>query len=96
MLTTVGDGEVFGKTVVPPNIYALEHVHEEEESDEDGREISVDELDKDHGPFNKIECFGHVHHAAEDVTTILDEVVDGLNDNPRAHEGGALGLVSEL
>ena len=73
--------------VVPPHIYALEHVHEEEEPDKDAGEISVDEFDKDRGPFYKIECFGHVHYAAEDVTTILDEVVDGLNDDPRAHEG---------
>ena len=36
---------------VPPNIYALEHVHEKEESDEDAGEVSVDELVKDDRPF---------------------------------------------
>ena len=54
------------KLSIPPHIDALEHVHEEEEPDKDAGEISVDELDKDDGPFNKIESFGHVHHAAED------------------------------
>ena len=81
---------------VPPNIYALEHVHEEEESDEDGREISVDELSEDDRPFHEIECLGHVHHTAEDITTISDEVVNCLNDNPRAHVCRTLGLVGEL
>ena len=96
MLTTIGDREVIRKLSIPPHIDALEHVHEEEEPDKDAGEVSVDELDEDDGPFNKIESFGHVHHAAEDITAILDEVVDGLNDNPRAHEGGALCLVGEL
>ena len=81
---------------VPPNIYALEHTHEEEESDEDGREISVDELSEDDRPFHEIECLGHVHHTAEDITTISDEVVNCLNDNPRAHVCRTLGLVGEL
>ena len=96
LLTTIGYGKMIRELVVPPHIDALEDVHEEEEPDKDAGEVSVDELDKDHGPFDKIEGLGHVHHAAEDVTTILDEVVDGLNDNPRAHEGGALCLVGEL
>ena len=82
--------------VVPPYIYALEHVHEEEEPDNDAGEISIDELDKDDGPFNKIESFGHVHHAAEDITVIIDEVVDCLGDYPGTHEGRALGLIGEL
>ena len=35
LFTTIGDGEVIRELIVPPRIYALEHVHEEEESDED-------------------------------------------------------------
>ena len=93
LFATVGDWEMVREFAVPPNIYALEHVHEEEESDEDGREISVDELSEDDRPFHEIECLGHVHHTAEDITTISDEVVNCLNDNPRAHEGRTLGLV---
>ena len=96
MFTSVGDGEVLGETVVPPHIDTLKDVHEEEESDEDGREISVDELSEDDRPFHEIECLGHVHHTAEDITTISDEVVNCLNDNPRAHVCRTLGLYCYL
>ena len=77
---------MLGETVVPSYIDTLKHVHEEEESDEDGREASVNEFDKDDGPFDEIERLGHVHHAAEDIIIILDEVIDSLNYDPGAHK----------
>ena len=87
---------MLGETVVPSYIDTLKHVHEEEESDEDGGEASVDEFDKDDGPFDEIERLGHIHHAAKDITVIIDEVVDCLGDYPGTHEGRALGLIGEL
>ena len=87
---------MLGETVVPPHIDTLKDVHEEEESDEDGREASVNEFDKDDGPFDEIERLRHVHHAAEDITVIIDEVVDCFGDYPGTHEGRALGLIGEL
>ena len=64
----------------------MEDVHKQKESDEDGGEIPVDELDKDDGPFDEIEGFRHVHHATEDLTVVPEEVADGFNHNPGAHE----------
>ena len=96
MLTSIGDGEVLGETVVPPNIDTLKHVHEEEESDEDGGEASVDEFDKDDGPFDEIERLGHVHHATKDITIVSDEIIDCLCHYPGAHEGRTFSLIGEL
>ena len=87
---------MLGETVVPPNIDTLKDVHEEEESDEDGGEASVDEFDKDDGPFDEIERLRHVHHAAEDITVVIDEVIDCLSDYPGAHEGRTFCLICEL
>ena len=77
---------MFGELVVPSDIDTLKDVHKQKESDEDGGEIPVDELDEDDGPFHEIEGFRHVHHAAEDIIIILDEVIDSLDYNPGTHE----------
>ena len=82
--------------VIPPHVDTLEHVHEEEESNEDGREVPVHEFDKDDAPLDHIERLGHVHHAAEDIITIPDEVVYGFNNHPGAHVCGTLCLVGKL
>ena len=84
MFTSVGDGEVLREPVVPPHIDNLKHVHEEEESDEGGREASVDEFDKNVGPLDEIERLGHIHHTAKDITVVIDEVVDCLGDYPES------------
>ena len=84
------------KLVIPPHVDTLEHVHEEEESNEDGREVPVHEFDEDDAPLNHIERLGHVHQAAEDIITIPDEITDGLDNHPGAHICGALGLVGKL
>ena len=52
LLTPIGYREMIRELAVPPHIDALEHVHEEEEPDKDAGEVPVDELHKDHGPFN--------------------------------------------
>ena len=76
---------MIGELIVPSDIDTLEDVHKQKESDEDGGEIPVDELDEDDGPFHEIEGFRHVHHATEDFIVTPEEVADRLNHNPRAH-----------
>ena len=65
---------MFRELSIPSHIHTLEDIHEQEESDEDGGEVPVDEFDKDDRPLHKIEGFGHVHHATKDITTVPDEV----------------------
>ena len=48
---------MLGELSIPSDVHTLEDIHEEEESDENGGEISVNEFDKDDRPFYKIECF---------------------------------------
>ena len=87
---------MFGELVVPSDIDTLEDVHKQKESDEDGGEIPVDELDKDDGPFDEIERLGHVHHTAKDITVVIDEVIDCLSYYPGAHKGRTFSLICEL
>lgn len=87
---------MFGELAVPSHVNTLHDIHEEEESDEDGGEIPVDEFHEDDGPLNHVEGLRHVHHTAKDLAVVSEEVTDGFNDNPGAHEGRALGLVGKL
>ena len=73
MFTSVGDGEVLREPVVPPHIDNLKRVHEEEESDEGGREASVDEFDKNVGPLDEIERLGYIHHCLLYTSAAADE-----------------------
>ena len=40
--------------IIPPHVDTLEHVHEEEESNEDGREVPVHEFDEDDAPLDHL------------------------------------------
>ena len=93
---TVGHGEALAEAVVPSYIGILKHVDDDEESDEDLREATDDELHEEDTVLDEVEGLGHVHHAHEDLRPIPEEVVDRLHNHPGAHCSGDASLVGEL
>jgi hypothetical protein len=93
---SIGEGEILRNFAIPSNIDMLVDVHNKEESDEDDGEIKVNKFSEEDTEFDKIESFCHIHHAAEHLRVVSDEVADCLNAEPGTHEGGAVGLVGKL
>ena len=65
LANSVAKTEDGGKEAVPPDISELELVDDDEESDEDLREISLEKLEKKQRLAYKIECLCHVSLARE-------------------------------
>ena len=96
MLHPIEDGEVVGEDPIPSNIGALVDVHDEEETNEDPGEIKRNEFAEEGTKLNHIEGFTVIHEATENFRSIPQKVTDGLNAEPRTHEGGTVFLVGEL
>ena len=74
----------------------LVSVDEYEQSDEDGRQSSLQEFLEQDRVLYKVKCLSHVHQAAEDIPTIPQEVAGSLNDSPGTHVGRDIRLIGEL
>ena len=85
MADAISETEDVRERSVPRDIGELIGVDEDEESDEDGRETSIKKLTEEHRMFNKIESFGHIHHASKDFSTMSEKLVNSLNNSPGAH-----------
>ena len=88
MFAAVAQRETLGELIVPPHVDTLVDIHEEEESKKDRREIPIYEFLEENTKLHHIESLRHVHHATEDLTVVPEEVADGFDDDPGAHEVG--------
>ena len=65
MADAISEAEKGRERTIPRNISKLVCVDEDEESDEDDRKTSFKQFSEEHRMLNKIEGFGHVHHASK-------------------------------
>ena len=72
------------------------HIHGDEESNEDLREVKIDELGEEGAELNHIKSFAIVHIATEDLRSVPQEVTDCLYTEPRAHECRTVLLIRKL
>ena len=92
----IGQAEDAGVVAIPTNIGKLIDVDENQESNEDDRESSSEKFFEEERVLHKVESLSHVHHAAEDITSVPEEVTDCLNDRPRAHVPWDTWLIGKL
>ena len=71
-------------------------IDEDEKSEEDGRETSIQHLAEQETVESEIESSSHVHGTAEDLRAIPQKVVNSLHNCPCTHGGRASCLISKL
>ena len=96
MANTVSQTEDAGEGTIPADIGKLVDIDKDEETYEDCRKSSFKQFLEQQRVLYKIERFVHVHHAAKDLTTIPQKVIDCLHNSTSTLCSGTARLIGKL